>query len=84
MLAAWFTPQVVVDGLVQGLVYGLLAISIVLVYRSNKVINFAVGNMGLVGVGPARHLRRQLRDPVLAVAGHRPASSAPSTAPSSS
>jgi branched-subunit amino acid ABC-type transport system permease component len=32
-------------------VYGLLAMAIVLVYRSTRVINFAVGNMGLVGAG---------------------------------
>ena len=49
--AAIVTPQVVLDGAVQGFVYGLLAMSIVLIYRSTKVINFAVGNMGLVGAG---------------------------------
>ena len=36
-------------GLVSGLVTGLLAMGIVLIYRSTKVINFAVGNMGLPG-----------------------------------
>ena len=36
-------------GLVRGLVTGLLAMGIVLIYRSTKVINFAVGNMGLPG-----------------------------------
>ena len=51
MFAAWVSQQVVLDGIIQGLVYGLLAMSIVLVYRSTKVINFAVGNMGLVGAG---------------------------------
>ncbi len=45
----WITPQLVFNGLVTGLVYGLLAMGIVLVYRSTKVINFAVGNMGLIG-----------------------------------
>ncbi|MEM9517760.1 MAG: branched-chain amino acid ABC transporter permease/ATP-binding protein [Actinomycetota bacterium] len=39
----WFT------GFVNGLVTGLLAMGIVLIYRSTKVINFAVGNMGLPG-----------------------------------
>ena len=34
-----------------GAVYGLLAMSIVLVHRSSKVINFALGSMGLVGSG---------------------------------
>ena len=51
MLAVWISQQVVLDGVVQGLVYGLLAMSIVLVHRSTRVINFAVGNMGLVGAG---------------------------------
>ena len=31
--------------------YGLLALGIVLVYRATRVINFAVGGMGLVGAG---------------------------------
>jgi ABC-type branched-subunit amino acid transport system ATPase component/ABC-type branched-subunit amino acid transport system permease subunit len=51
MIAAWFTPQLVFDGLVNGLVYGLMALGLVLVYRSTKVINFAVGNIGIVGGG---------------------------------
>jgi ABC-type branched-subunit amino acid transport system ATPase component/ABC-type branched-subunit amino acid transport system permease subunit len=51
MFAAVYTQQVVLDGLVQGLVYGLLAMAIVLVHRSTKVVNFAAGNMGLVGAG---------------------------------
>lgn len=41
--------QVVFDGVSQGLVYGLLALGIVLIYRSTRVINFAVGNMGIPG-----------------------------------
>jgi len=51
MLATWFSEQLAFNGLVQGLIYGLLAMSIVLVHRSTKVINFAAGNMGLVGAG---------------------------------
>src|SRR3954453_13904159 len=43
------TEQLVFDGVVNGLVIGLLAMGIVLVYRSTRVINFAVGNLGLVG-----------------------------------
>ncbi|NUP31195.1 MAG: ATP-binding cassette domain-containing protein [Streptomycetaceae bacterium] len=43
------TPQLVFDGAVAGLVVGLLAMGIVLVNRSTRVINFAVANMGLVG-----------------------------------
>lgn len=51
MLGALFTGQLVFDGLVLGLVFGLLALGIVLVYRATRVINFAVGNMGLIGAG---------------------------------
>ncbi|MBL7517767.1 ATP-binding cassette domain-containing protein, partial [Frankia sp. CNm7] len=43
------TTQLLFDGAVTGLVIGLLAIGIVLVHRSTRVINFAVANMGLVG-----------------------------------
>ncbi|MBB4980965.1 ABC transporter permease subunit [Streptomyces nymphaeiformis] len=43
------TRQLAVDGLVDGLVIGLLAMGVVLVHRSTRVINFAVANMGLVG-----------------------------------
>ncbi len=46
-LATWITRQVVFGGLVDGLTYGLLAMGVVLVFRSTRVINFAVGNMGL-------------------------------------
>ncbi|HVN51575.1 MAG TPA: branched-chain amino acid ABC transporter permease/ATP-binding protein [Acidimicrobiales bacterium] len=51
MPATLLTPQVVFDGLVSGLVFGLLAMGIVLVYRATRVINFAVGNMGVIGAG---------------------------------
>jgi ABC-type branched-subunit amino acid transport system ATPase component/ABC-type branched-subunit amino acid transport system permease subunit len=51
VLASIVTSQLVFDGVVSGLVYGLLACGIVLVYRATRVINFAVGNMGLVGTG---------------------------------
>jgi ABC-type branched-subunit amino acid transport system ATPase component/ABC-type branched-subunit amino acid transport system permease subunit len=44
-----FTRQLVFDGLVNGMVIGLLSMGIVLVYRSTRVINFAVSNLGLLG-----------------------------------
>lgn len=47
--ATWITRQLVFNGFVTGLVFGLLAMGIVLVFRSTKVINFAVGNLGIVG-----------------------------------
>lgn len=43
--------QLVFDGLVNGAVYGMLAMAIVLIFRSSRVINFAAGNMGLPGAG---------------------------------
>ncbi|WP_436789656.1 ABC transporter permease subunit [Yinghuangia sp. YIM S10712] len=43
------TTQLLFDGAVTGLVIGLLAMGIVLVHRSTRVINFAVANMGLIG-----------------------------------
>jgi ABC-type branched-subunit amino acid transport system ATPase component/ABC-type branched-subunit amino acid transport system permease subunit len=49
VIATWITKQLVFNGAVAGLVIGLLAVGIVLVYRATRVINFAVGNMGLVG-----------------------------------
>ena len=49
VIATWITKQLIFNGVVSGLVIGLLAMGIVLVYRSTRVINFAVGNMGLVG-----------------------------------
>lgn len=50
-LAAWITPQLVFNGVVTGMVIGLLAMGIVLIYRSTRVINFAVGNLGLPAAG---------------------------------
>ncbi len=49
LLGVWVTRQILFWTLVQGLVFGLLAMGIVLIYRSTRVINFAVGNMGLPG-----------------------------------
>ncbi|MCH7788734.1 MAG: homocysteine S-methyltransferase family protein, partial [Acidobacteria bacterium] len=39
------------NGIMNGLIYGMLALGIVLIYRSTKVINFAVGNMGMPAMG---------------------------------
>lgn len=49
LLGAWITRQILFWTVVQGLIFGLLAMGIVLIYRSTRVINFAVGNMGLPG-----------------------------------
>jgi ABC-type branched-subunit amino acid transport system ATPase component/ABC-type branched-subunit amino acid transport system permease subunit len=43
------TVNLLTKGAIQGLVWGMLALGIVLIYRTSGVINFAVGNMGIVG-----------------------------------
>jgi ABC-type branched-subunit amino acid transport system ATPase component/ABC-type branched-subunit amino acid transport system permease subunit len=47
MLATILTWNLLFKGVVGGLITALVAMGIVLVYRSNRVINFAVGNMGV-------------------------------------
>jgi ABC-type branched-subunit amino acid transport system ATPase component/ABC-type branched-subunit amino acid transport system permease subunit len=47
VIATWVTSQVLFNGAVSGLVIALVAMGLVLTYRATKVINFAVGNMGL-------------------------------------
>ncbi len=47
----FLTPQLLLNGVVDGLIIGVLAMGIVLIQRTTKVINFAVANMGLVGSG---------------------------------
>ena len=50
MLAVtWLNSQIVFDGIVQGLGIAVIAVGVVLVYRATRIINFAVGNMGVVG-----------------------------------
>ncbi len=43
-----FNSQVWFDGIVQGLAVAVIAVGVVLVYRATRIINFAVGNMGVV------------------------------------
>ena len=40
---------VIVNGLFVGLVYGLLAVGLVVVYRGSRIINFAYGETGMIG-----------------------------------
>ena len=50
MLAVgWINSQIVYDGLIQGLAIAVIAVGVVLVYRATRIINFAVGNMGVIG-----------------------------------
>ena len=46
----WETPlPAVILGMIIGLTYGLLAVGLVLVYRTNRVVNFAHGEIGAFG-----------------------------------
>jgi ABC-type branched-subunit amino acid transport system ATPase component/ABC-type branched-subunit amino acid transport system permease subunit len=47
MLASLFTANLLFIGLINGLSVALVAMGIVLVYRSSRVINFAVGDLGV-------------------------------------
>ena len=51
ILAAFFTRNLLVIGAVRGLIIALIAMGIVLVYRSTRVINFAVGDLGVPAAG---------------------------------
>jgi ABC-type branched-subunit amino acid transport system permease subunit/ABC-type branched-subunit amino acid transport system ATPase component len=46
VLALAFPKQVVFAGAVTGLTYGTMAVGLILVFRSARVINFAIGDMG--------------------------------------
>ena len=48
-LAILISQQIVFNGVVRGMVYGLVAIGIVLVFRASGVINFAQGQFGALG-----------------------------------
>ncbi len=41
--------QYLLNGCISGAIYGLIAISFIVIYRSTKVINFAQGEMVMVG-----------------------------------
>ena len=40
---------VIVNGFFVGLVYGLLAVGLVVVYRGSRIVNFAYGETGMIG-----------------------------------
>jgi ABC-type branched-subunit amino acid transport system ATPase component/ABC-type branched-subunit amino acid transport system permease subunit len=49
LFALTFSNDIVFDGLVQGLVYALIAFGLLLIYRATGVINFAHGQIGAFG-----------------------------------
>ena len=46
----WLNGQNLVLGVIEGGIYGLLAVGIVLVYRGSRVLNFAQGELGTVAL----------------------------------
>ncbi len=42
-------PQLIIGGLAQGCVYGLIAMGFVLVYKATEIINFAQGDIMMLG-----------------------------------
>jgi branched-chain amino acid transport system permease protein len=50
VILAFSAPNfVLVEGAITGLSYGLLALGLVLIYRTNRVLNFSQGQLGVVG-----------------------------------
>jgi ABC-type branched-subunit amino acid transport system ATPase component/ABC-type branched-subunit amino acid transport system permease subunit len=49
VLALTYSNDILFDGLVQGLVYSLVAFGLLLIYRATGVINFAQGQIGAFG-----------------------------------
>src|SRR5260370_42299172 len=77
MLASFLQPHIwtanlLFIGFIQGLIVSLIAMGIVLIYRSSRVINFAVGDLGLPAAGLLA---------VLAAQSHLPHWPAPLLAP---
>src|SRR6195952_2975170 len=44
-----FLIQLIVNGLVVGTLYGVVAMSFVLIYKASQVVNFAQGELLLIG-----------------------------------
>jgi len=56
--------QVVVSGLSVGSIYALVALGLVLLYRTTRILNFAHGDIGVVGTFIAYTFLRQLNLPL--------------------
>ena len=74
-----WTANLLFIGLVQGLIVSLIAMGIVLVYRSSRVINFAVGDLGVPAAAVLAVHGRQVALAVLARAARSRCSSARSS-----
>ena len=56
----------ITQGIALGLIYGLVALGFVLIYKSSRILNFAVGEFLLIGAYTAWTFRVLLHWPVLA------------------
>ena len=45
--------QLIINGLIVGTLYGVVAMCFVLIYKSTRVVNFAQGEFLLIGAGLA-------------------------------
>ena len=70
------TGPVVALGAITGMTYGVLAVGLVLVYRSNRIINFAHGEIGAFGASLAGVAVLEWGAPYVAAVGLAVASSA--------
>ena len=53
VLAFTFNRQIVFNGLVTGITYGVMAVGLVLIFRISRVINIAHAEVGAFGGGAA-------------------------------
>src|SRR5438105_9596316 len=72
----WTLNTVVANGLVIGAIYGLVALGITLVYKKSRVLNFAHGEVGMVGAFVFYVLAVEQNLPYLLAAGAGIATSA--------
>ncbi len=63
MQEVWFFLQLIVQGLAIGSVYGLVALGFVLIYKASSVINFAQGELLMVGAYVSLALMTKLQFP---------------------
>ena len=61
------STKYLIDGLVLGSLYGIVGVALILIYRTNRIINFAAGAIGAVPAVAALVLDAHQKIPYLAV-----------------
>jgi len=64
-----FSPWFLLLGTIIGLTYGLLSVGLVLIYRTNRIINFAQGELGAFGATLAAELIQRFHWPYVPAIG---------------